>query len=143
MEKLSMFDFEVIYVPGSENILSDALSRIYSNDAPGTVRSPSELLVHDEIDGVPPSELSRPVLTGLEGAYKAIGNRMVEGETVTFLGGVSSITEDMDGGATIFERKPASGPRRSSRLASKSKENEAPSPNKGTEGGSIGEKIVD
>lgn len=39
VEKLSMFDFEVIYVPRTENILSDALLRIYSNEPLGTVRS--------------------------------------------------------------------------------------------------------
>ena len=37
MEKISEFDFDVIYVLGTENILSDTLSRIYSNDAKGTV----------------------------------------------------------------------------------------------------------
>jgi hypothetical protein len=42
IEKISSFNFEVVYVPGSKNVLADALSRIYSNDAPGTVRSHSE-----------------------------------------------------------------------------------------------------
>jgi hypothetical protein len=42
-----MFDFEVHYVPGTENILSDALLRIYSNEAPGTVRTPSEYTEYD------------------------------------------------------------------------------------------------
>ena len=39
LEKVSEFDFEVIYVPGAKNILSDALSCLYSNDEPG-VSSP-------------------------------------------------------------------------------------------------------
>lgn len=29
LEKISSFDFEVVYVPGSENVVADALSRIY------------------------------------------------------------------------------------------------------------------
>ncbi|CAA7269982.1 unnamed protein product [Cyclocybe aegerita] len=71
MEKISIFDFEVVYVPGVENILSDALSRIYSNDAPGTVRALSEYTEHND-SGMPMSEralkvISAPVLVGLEG----------------------------------------------------------------------------
>ena len=42
MEKLSEFDFEVIYIQGSTNVLADALLRIYSGDIPGTVRAASE-----------------------------------------------------------------------------------------------------
>lgn len=42
LEKLAEFDFEVKYVPGVENVLPDALSRMYEFDAPGTIRSPSE-----------------------------------------------------------------------------------------------------
>lgn len=37
IEKISSFDFEVVYIPGTENVLADALSRIYANDSPGTV----------------------------------------------------------------------------------------------------------
>ena len=48
IEKISMFDFEVIYVPGAKNILSDALSCIYSFDAPGTVRAASKYTKHDD-----------------------------------------------------------------------------------------------
>jgi len=50
LEKISSFDFEVVYVPGSENVVADALSRIYSNDAPGTVRARSEYTYHDVVD---------------------------------------------------------------------------------------------
>ena len=37
LEKISTFDFEVVYIAGSENVVADALSRIYMNDSPGTV----------------------------------------------------------------------------------------------------------
>jgi hypothetical protein len=50
LEKLSEFDFEVVYVPGVENILSDILLRLYSNDRPGTVCACSEYTYHNVID---------------------------------------------------------------------------------------------
>ena len=37
LEQLSEFDFHVLYVPGEENILPDALSHMYEFDAPGTI----------------------------------------------------------------------------------------------------------
>lgn len=48
MEKIREFDFEIVYVPRSDNILADALSRMYSNKAPGTVRVPSKYTQHDD-----------------------------------------------------------------------------------------------
>ncbi|KAF8831165.1 hypothetical protein HHX47_DHR1000004 [Lentinula edodes] len=50
LEKISEFNYRVEYVPGIENILADALSRLYSNDKPGTVRARSEYTYHDVID---------------------------------------------------------------------------------------------
>jgi hypothetical protein len=47
IEKIGEFDFEVQYLPGVENLLPDALSRMYAFDAPGTVRTPSEYTEHD------------------------------------------------------------------------------------------------
>lgn len=72
-EQLADFDFKVVNVAGVENILSDALSRMYANDAPGTVRSPSEYPQHDEWSTPlyvrpSPNELTCPVLVGLEAA---------------------------------------------------------------------------
>jgi hypothetical protein len=67
LEKISSFDFEVVYVPGNENVIADALSRMYSNDAPGTVRARSEYTYHDVVDDdveVMTDEL--PILAGLE-----------------------------------------------------------------------------
>ena len=50
LEKISSFTFEVVYIAGSENVVADALSRIYSNDSSGTVRARSEYTYHDVID---------------------------------------------------------------------------------------------
>ena len=67
LEAISEFDFEIVYVPGMSNILADVLSRIYSNDAPGTVRAAAEYPQHDEQNPpLNPEEISMPVLVGLE-----------------------------------------------------------------------------
>ncbi|OBZ62662.1 Retrovirus-related Pol polyprotein from transposon 17.6 [Grifola frondosa] len=70
LEKISEYDFEVEYVPGVENVLADALSRIYSNDGPGTVRAPSEYAAHDDSIASPATleahAITMPVLVGLE-----------------------------------------------------------------------------
>ena len=50
LEKISSFIFEVIYVPGTENVLADALSRIYSNNSSGTERTNTEYTYYDIID---------------------------------------------------------------------------------------------
>ena len=68
LEKISEFDFEIEYVPGVENVLPDALSRMYSNDAPGTVRAASEYaqLADAGIESALASLVSMPVVVGLE-----------------------------------------------------------------------------
>ena len=50
LEKISSFSFEVVYITGSENVVADALSRMYSNDSLGTVRAASEFTYHDVLD---------------------------------------------------------------------------------------------
>jgi hypothetical protein len=50
LEKISSFDFEVVYILGSENVLADALSRMYAYDSPGTVRAQSEYSYVDVVD---------------------------------------------------------------------------------------------
>ena len=50
LEKISSFTFEVVYIAGSENVVADALSRIYSNDSLGTERARSEYTYHDVVD---------------------------------------------------------------------------------------------
>ncbi|KAJ2913330.1 hypothetical protein MD484_g7080, partial [Candolleomyces efflorescens] len=77
LEKISSFDFTVAYVPGTENVLADSLSRIYSNDAPGTVRAPSEYTYFDVQEDDSPSltKLTAPVLTGLEALAAVVDSR--------------------------------------------------------------------
>ena len=69
LEKISSFNFTVVYIEGSENVLADALSRLYSNDSPGTQRSRSEFTYHDVLDddtSCLSTEGELPVLAGIE-----------------------------------------------------------------------------
>ena len=71
LEHLSEFDFQVLYVPGEENILPDVLSQMYEFDTPGTIRSHEEYLQCDldvsDVESTPPMELiSAPLLVGQE-----------------------------------------------------------------------------
>ena len=72
LEKISSFTFDVVYIASSENVVADALSRIYSNDSVGTVRARSEFTYHDvSDDDTVTSERSStnenlPVLAGIE-----------------------------------------------------------------------------
>ena len=76
MEKISEFNFEVIYVPGEQNTLADALSRIYSDDGPGTVRAPSEYTLSDgAMSSIPVSSISMPLLVGTEAIADSLSVR--------------------------------------------------------------------
>ena len=70
MEKISSFIFTVVYIAGSENVVADTLSCMYSNDSPGTLRSRMEFTYHDVVDDdtsiVSHSELDIPVLAGIK-----------------------------------------------------------------------------
>jgi hypothetical protein len=68
IEKISEYDFVIEYLSGVENILPDALSRLYSNDAPGTVHAPLEYVQHAKIgiDAGMTELVSMPLLVGLE-----------------------------------------------------------------------------
>ena len=77
IEKISTFTFKVVYIEGSENVVADALSCLYSNDSPGTQRSREEFTYHDVVDDDTSAVISRedgdvPVLAGIE-ARIAIG----------------------------------------------------------------------
>ena len=50
LEKMSTFSFKVVYIAGSENVVADALSQLYSGDSSGTQRSTSEYTYHDVVD---------------------------------------------------------------------------------------------
>lgn len=69
-EKISEFDFDIVYVPGTENVVAHALSRMYSNDLGGTICALSEYTYIDvmnediEVDGV--LDVTVPVLAGLD-----------------------------------------------------------------------------
>ena len=63
------FTFEVVYIAGSENVVADVLSQIYSNDSSGTVRTRSEHTYHDVVNN-DTAEIQvtadLPVLAGIE-----------------------------------------------------------------------------
>ena len=66
LEKISSFVFEVVYAAGSENILADALSRMYSNDSEGTKRTVAEYVYHDVSDNdTAISAYDTPLLAGI------------------------------------------------------------------------------
>ncbi|KAG9222102.1 hypothetical protein CCMSSC00406_0009287 [Pleurotus cornucopiae] len=73
IEKISEFDFEPVYIPGVENILSDALSRMYSNEPSDIVRARSEYTYFDVVEGQDKVEdvASMPILVGLEAMMAA------------------------------------------------------------------------
>jgi RNase H-like domain found in reverse transcriptase len=58
LKKISSFDFEVMYVPGTENMLANALSWMYAVNLPGTVRAKSEYTYLDIANNM--STLSEP-----------------------------------------------------------------------------------
>ena len=68
IEKISEFNFDVVYVVGSKNVVADALSRMYSADSPGTVCTASEYTYFDVVndDSLDLVETSLPVLAGVE-----------------------------------------------------------------------------
>ena len=76
IEKISEFDFEVVYVAGSENVVADALSRLYSADSPGTVPAATEYTYFDVVDddNADLVETALPVLAGVE-AHVAVQRR--------------------------------------------------------------------
>ena len=68
LDVLNEFKFKIHYIPGSTNVLADALSRIYSDEPLGIERATSEYVGEDGV-GVPvmscrPDDISHPVYTG-------------------------------------------------------------------------------
>lgn len=62
------------YVPGTENILSDSLLRLYAFDKPGTVHTRSEYTYHNIIDNnvMLTHLVSAPLLVGREGKNECL-----------------------------------------------------------------------
>ena len=89
-----------MYVPGTENILSDALLRLYAFDEPGTVHSRSEYTYHDIVnnDVLGSHLISMPVLVGMEGKglnqVDAIVHISEDAMTVPAVNGVSNDLAD-------------------------------------------------
>jgi hypothetical protein len=83
IEKTSSFDFKVEYIPGTENVLADALSRIYSNEAPGTVRARSEYTYHNVINNndLDIEFISIPVFAGMEAEAMTSNDRVTRSKT--------------------------------------------------------------
>jgi hypothetical protein len=50
LERISIFDYAIEYVAGSENVLADALSHIYAADSAEVIRSWSEYTYFDVVD---------------------------------------------------------------------------------------------
>ena len=98
LEKISEFDFEIVYVPGVENILSDALSRLYAFDKPGTVRARGEYTYNNVVnnDLLSHHNISMPVLVGREGACASL-----HGVAVQIGEGPSSDTPCEGAGETV------------------------------------------
>jgi hypothetical protein len=87
IEKISSFDFEIQYVPSTENVLAEALSRIYSNEAPSTVRTRSEYTYFDVVDNdvLHLASISMPVFSGGKAAALA-NDRVTRSMTREWLG---------------------------------------------------------
>jgi hypothetical protein len=84
MEKIGEFDFEVHYVPGEQNVLADALSRMYSEDKAGTVRAVSEYAQHDGSHLTASSiAISAPLLVGPEAEADILKTRKGPGPPET------------------------------------------------------------
>lgn len=66
LEKISTFIFKVMYIPGSENVVADALSRLYSNNSKGTQRARCEFTYYDVVDDDTSSIEAMPILSSIE-----------------------------------------------------------------------------
>ncbi|QRW21232.1 Transposon Ty3-I Gag-Pol polyprotein [Rhizoctonia solani] len=85
LETINEFNCTIRYIKGSQNVLADALSRIYSEDKKGTEQAASEYMA--DIDGnnttgnahTPTVQLTRPVITGMAAKVAAKSQVTLEG----------------------------------------------------------------
>ena len=134
LEKISSFTFEVVYIAGSENVVVDALSRIYSNDSAGTVRARSEYTYHDIVDddttsisgGGFGSKDNVPMLAGIEAQIATRRSTRVRRPT-------EKVMAAADSSVTPVETVKKVGPRTKSHSAPRGYQ----TPREMTEGGSI------
>ncbi|OJT15961.1 Transposon Tf2-12 polyprotein [Trametes pubescens] len=86
LEKISKFNFNIEYLPGVENVLADTLSRIYSNDQPGTVRAASKYTEHDDGGRTPTPALQAHVVSVLvlvDAEGRSSGHASIELDAIT------------------------------------------------------------
>ena len=75
---MSEFTFEVHYVPGTENIIADALSRTYDAEEPGAVSSPPEYTEDDQdarLNQEDYNNITFPMAVGKEANALTLGSR--------------------------------------------------------------------
>ena len=100
LEKISTFDYEVVYIAGSENVLADALSRMYTNDSPGTVRSKTEFTLHDVVDddtsAIVDADAEQPILAGIEAQMATRRGTRIRRPTEKAIAARESSSEQLD-----------------------------------------------
>lgn len=69
LELISEFDYEIIHIPSEENVLADALSRMYSNEPAGTVRAVSMSVLRRRMLQGPSCSTSCQLLCTLDPPY--------------------------------------------------------------------------
>ena len=124
----------MVYIAGSENVVADALSQIYSNDSAGTVRARSEYTYHDIVDddttsvsgGGFGSKDNVPMLAGIEARIATRRSTRVRWPT-------EKVMAAADSSVTPVETVKKVGPRTKSHSAPRGYQ----TPRKMTEGGSI------
>jgi hypothetical protein len=118
LEKISSFSFEVVYIPGSDNVVADALSRMYANDSPGTVRATSEFPLHDVLDDDTVDTRQQitdfPILAGLEARIATRRGSRVRKPTEKAAAAQAEGSSTLaDGPSRFFVRpRPSSGKRK-------------------------------
>lgn len=121
------FDYDVLYIEGDRNGVSDSLSRIYSAEPEGTMRASSEYVEDDtDVEGGRPTKMFRPAT-----------NPIIAGTPAAALMGVSfemdipddsPVVTEIDSGApklrTSTRQRKQTDPKRSIQVCSDSRQTE-------------------